>query len=208
MGLECHQQRPHMKTKRALTVLAVASATIAAVRLLVLFAESWTLVRAERAADNELLNLCRREENAAASAKFRAACLSARSDSAAPLLLKALLKSVSSIFADFAEAFSSPTKLALLVLFTISGLSAPLLKFVLKTFAAGMRVGGKEDESDSEDEQDRRVLVLAAPSAPFGPLHRMRRKLTQRKQPAVLRADVEEDDGEPTHGERMVRIPI
>lgn len=182
------------RTKRALATLGVISTGLALVRVVVLFAESWAVVRSERNADSHLLSLCAREEGVSTSSKFRNACLAARHDTAAPLVLKALLRAFTTLFTDFVEAFSSPTKIVLLVLFVLSGLSAPLLKFGLKTFAAGLKAGsGKEDESDS-DEEDQRVLVLSAPT-PYSRFDvRKHLKLTHRATP-VLRADIDECDG-------------
>lgn len=182
------------RTKRALAALGVISTGLALVRVVVLFTESWVVVRSERNADHALLSLCAREEGVSTSSKFRNACLAARHDTAAPLLLKAMLRAFSTLFTDFVEAFSSPTKIVLLVMFVLSGLSAPLLKFALKTFAAGLKAGGGKEESDSEDEEDKRVLVLTAPSPVSRFDVRKHLKLTHRATP-VLRAEVDEIDG-------------
>ena len=148
------------KAKHLLRILGAASIAIAVIRVLVLFSESYSIVASERASDQSLINLCRNEELAAsASSKFRGACMSARADAASPVLLKALLRSVHTAFTDFAEAFSSPFKICILVLFILSGLSAPLIKAVSKTFLAGLS-SSKTHESDSEDDEAPPMLVL------------------------------------------------
>lgn len=157
------------KTTRAFQAVGACCIALSVVRVLVLFSESYSLVRAERTADAQLLRVCHEQEAAAsASAKFRGACLAARSDSAAPVLLKALLRAVHTAFTDFVEAFSSPTKIVILVLFILSGLSAPVVKMLVKTFAAGMAAGGrtgKDHESDSDSEEETpKFLMLSSPT--------------------------------------------
>jgi len=157
------------KTKRAIQIVGAASLGLTAVRILVLFSESYSLVRAERTSDQSLIELCRREDAAAsASAKFRSACLSARAASASPIIFKALLRAVHTAFADFCECFSSPTKIGLLILFVLSGISAPIVKALAKTFVAGLSVTGsplgygKEHLSDDSDDDvdSTRMIVL------------------------------------------------
>lgn len=186
------------KTKRAIQIVGMLSVGLAAVRVLVLFSESYTLVKAERTSDHSLIDLCRREEAAAsASAKFRSACMSARAESASPILFKALLRAVHTAFTDFVEAFSSPTKIALLVLFVISGLSAPIIKMLAKTFVAGLSVTGdptgygKEHLSDSDDDETR-LLVLKQPGRDGRRVSWGRRRA--QRVPPLLITEVEADD--------------
>lgn len=156
------------KTTRAFQTVGACCITLSVVRVLVLFSESYSLVRSERTADAQLLRVCQEQEAAAsASVKFRSACLAARSDSAAPVLFKALLRAVHTAFSDFVEAFSSPTKLLILILFVLSGLSAPIIKVLAKTFAAGLAAGGKNKDhgSDSDSDEDTpRLLMLTSPT--------------------------------------------
>jgi hypothetical protein len=189
-------------TKRAFQVVGVCCVTISVIRVLVLFSESYSLVRAERAADAQLLNVCREQEAAAsASAKFRSACLAARSDSAAPVLLKALLRAVHTAFTDFIESFNSPTKIIILVLFVLSGLSAPVIKVVAKTFLAGLAAGGKGgkdhgSDSDSDDEGTPRILMLASPTsyAKANGFAQLTRRIVRRA-PSVGRVEELDEDG-------------
>ena len=56
--------------------------------------EAMATVRDERSQDYELLDICQRGE-ARGSAKMRAACLQAQADRASPLMLKAIVRAVS-----------------------------------------------------------------------------------------------------------------
>ena len=100
-------------------------------RFVVLFCESWSVVSHERQSDLELIKLC---ENGAASEseKFRLLCLKARSEQASPVLFKAIIHVVKTAWIDFCESFNSPSKIALLVLFCISGLALPIVRLVAK----------------------------------------------------------------------------
>jgi len=148
---------PSNRGFRRLASLAVtASATISAVRVLVLFFESYSRVSAERSADAKLLQLCRAEESAAASAKFAEACVAARADGAAPIMLKSLLAACSTVFTDTVELFNSPTRVAVVILLVLSGVSAPLFKLLLTTLVAGMRT--RQDEED--DEEERTIVTI------------------------------------------------
>ena len=150
----------------------LVTSLLTAARFLVLFAESYSLVSSERAADVDLLKLCSAGA-AADSTKFRALCLKARSESAAPLILKALLKSFKTAFADFSESFNSPSRVAMLVLFCLSGLALPIVKAASKL--ATMHFGPKcerlvdavhgvrfadSDEDDDHQASNRHVVVL------------------------------------------------
>ena len=160
------------KFKRVLSFVGAVSLFLSAVRVLVLFSEAYSLVSAERASDSELLRICKdQEQTAISSTKLRGACLQARTDSAAPLVLKALLKAVGTLFSDFAELFSSPTRVVVLLLFVVSGLGAPVVGLLLKTFLAGLRVtsgpfkkdhGSDDDDSDDEHQQRQLTVVVGS----------------------------------------------
>lgn len=102
-------------------------------RFIVLFCESYSVVRLERQADIDLIELCGAGA-AKDSHKFRAACMQARSEQAAPVLLKAILKSIRTAFVDFVECFNSPSRIVVLILFCLSGLALPIVK-ALSTLA-------------------------------------------------------------------------
>ena len=182
------------KVKRALSLIGAASLFLSAIRILVLFSESYSLVSAERASDSELLRICKEQESTAiSSSKLRGACLQARTDSAAPLVFKALLKAVSTLFSDFSELFSSPTRILVQVMFVISGLGAPIVGLLLKTFLAGLRVtsGSKDhdsDDSDSEAELRQLTLVVGPEWGGDHSKQNLRRRLRQDGAHALSRA--------------------
>jgi len=109
--------------------LLFITASLALVRIIVLFSESYSVVRSERLADDQLIELCSRGV-AAESDKFRTLCLQARAERAAPLVFKALLRAIRTAFSDFAEQFNSPSRIAILLLFCLSGLALPIVKMV------------------------------------------------------------------------------
>ena len=121
-------------------------------RLLVLVLESWTAVRAERANDEHLVQLCR-EGAAQESARMRSACLAAQAERASPVLLKAVLRAFKTAFNDFADSMSSPTRVILLILFVLSGIAAPVVRAVVDVM-----VGGHEKVDEQQGAQH--VVVL------------------------------------------------
>jgi hypothetical protein len=197
------------KFKRVFAFIGAVSLFLSVIRIAVLFIEAYSLVAVERLSDTQLLKICREQESAAiASSKLRGACLSARTDSAAQLVFKALLKAVATLFADFAELFSSPTRVVVLILFVVSGLGAPVVTLAFRTFLAGLKAtSGKDHESDDDsDVEDMRQLTLVVnpgiqellgKGAPdrHGLLHR-------RRAPTVAR--VESDDEADSHGFRSM----
>lgn len=105
-----------MTTKQAMAVFGGLCTVVSFARVAVSFLEALAAVRDERNQDAELLDLCS-QGSARASAKMRQACLQAQADRASPILLKAVLRAVTTAFEDFSEAVSSPGKVAILVLF-------------------------------------------------------------------------------------------
>jgi hypothetical protein len=149
--------------KRFASLFVTLSATVSVVRVLVLFFESYSRVSADRFSDAKLLDLCRAEESAAASRKFQEACVAARSDSAAPILLKSLLHACNTVMFDTAELFNSPTRIAIMLLFMISGASAPFVRFLFTTLVAGLRTRQETEEDEEEEEGSRATLVCIDP---------------------------------------------
>jgi hypothetical protein len=111
--------------KRCVALIGILLAIISFSRVAVLFLEALTEVRSERLQDSELLELCK-QGAARGSMKMRAACLQAQADRASPVVLKAILRAVSTAFADFSESVSSPGKLMVVVLFVLSSLFLPI----------------------------------------------------------------------------------
>lgn len=189
------------KPRGPVQALAALGLALSLIRFSVLFVESYSIVSSERAADYDLLRLCSAGA-AADSSKFRSLCLSARADSAAPLLFKAILKSLKTAVHDFFEAFNSPTKIALLLLFCISGLALPVVKAVttLATQHLGKdplaRLHGLH-LSDDEDEPTRdqcRVVVLngATNGSTWSRLNRRLRRLPKRRDDLLTIKDEDE----------------
>ena len=130
--------RKASKPKRVLALVGSLCSLLTVARVVVLFVESWSAVASEREADSELMQMCD-VGTAAQSADFRALCVRKRADRASPVLLKALLRACSTAFADFCELFSSWTKVALLVLFCLTGIAAPVVKALAALFTAHLR---------------------------------------------------------------------
>lgn len=143
--------------KRLASYAVSVSLLISSVRVFVLFCESYSRVSAERSADARLLQLCRDEESAAASEKFMSACIQARAAGASPILLKSLLRACETVVMDTVELFSSPTRVVVIVLLILSGVSAPLFRFLFLTLVAGLRTQKEEEE---EEEEQRTIIKI------------------------------------------------
>jgi len=141
------------------------STSLVFVRVFVLFCESYSTVHSERISDDQLLELCSRGA-ASESAKFRQLCLQAKSDRAAPLLFKAILKAIRTTFSEFAESFNSPARIAMLLLFCLSGLALPVVKTVTSLATAYLgpdsrgRIRGKMHMHEDDDQEACEVVVL------------------------------------------------
>ena len=98
--------------------------------------------------------------DATAAPDLRALCLRKRAERAAPILLKAVLRAVTTAFTEFCEVFSSPSRVALLILFSITGIAAPIVKALAALFIQSIkkrrmrRSGAKYVTSDSEDSDE------------------------------------------------------
>jgi len=162
--------------KKTLALVSLAITALSAIRVVVCVAESYSAVAQERQQDVELMKLCD-AGNAGASADFRALCLKKRSERAAPIFLKALLRAVTSAFTDFCEAFGSTSRIMLLVLFCITGVSAPIAKALAAIFVQNLRRRRQrrqqvESESDSdEDDEAQTGFQVIDVGARFDPRH-------------------------------------
>jgi hypothetical protein len=126
-------------------------------RVAVHFLESVATVRDDRAADEELLELCRTGA-ARGSVKMREACLKAQRDRASPLVLKALVRAVSTAWFEFYEAVGTPFGFASILLFLLSSLVLPTLPW-LRVLLSACAIDD-EDQADGDDEE-KHVIVLA-----------------------------------------------
>lgn len=162
---------------------SIVSVSLFVTRFVVLFAESWSIVRSERAADANLLNMCS-QGVADESQKFRSLCIQARAEQAAPLLLKATLRAIKTAFSDFLETFHSPSRVALLVLFCVSGLALPVVKAASTVLASHLRpdvldgLHGLKFKDDDDDQEACSVVVLEGGGR--GNVYERLRRLPQR----------------------------
>lgn len=179
-----------MRLRHTIPGIIAVSATLSLVRVAVLFAESWAAVRAERVGDAALLQICE-EQTLASSDKFRNACLAARADSAAPVLLKTLMRAVHTAFTDFCEAFNTPSRLCLLILFLLSGVSAPIVKSIVTTLLRGATA--KDSDCDT-DQESTRVIFVGSPGfqTKQSPWARLRHRVRSHSTSSI--AEVESDD--------------
>ena len=170
-----------LRPPRVATWFAAVSTLLAVARFLVLFCESFSIVRSERNADIDLIELCSAGA-AKDSDKFRNVCMKARSEQAAPLLLKAILRAIRTGFSDFTECFNSPARVVLLAIFCLSGLALPVVK-ALSTIAttyfgqnALARAHGLDFSDDDYIEQPSSVVVIdtAAPKLISNAMSRLR----------------------------------
>ena len=145
--------------KRVLKMVGAGLTLLTFARATCLLVESYSAVWAERHADLDLMELCDSGQ-AAQAPDFRALCLKKRSERAAPVVLKALTRAVVVAFTEFCEVFSSPSRIILLVFFSLTGIAAPVIKALCKLCVQNLktrrqrRSGAKYATSDSESESD------------------------------------------------------
>ncbi|MBE36472.1 MAG: hypothetical protein CMI16_13100 [Opitutaceae bacterium] len=138
-------------------------AVISFSRVAVLFLESLSVVREERNADYDLLELCR-SGSAKASPKMRTACLQANAERASPVVLKAIVRAVSTTFREFADSVSSPFGFATVALFVISSLVLPVIPMI-KAITGTWRGGRIQElhrdlDYDSDDLETHQHVVM------------------------------------------------
>ena len=199
--------------RRAVAMVASAASLLAFARVAVLVLESYSAVRGERLADEELMRMCRAQA-AQGSADFRALCLKKRAEQASPVVFKALLRACASAFSDFAESMSSPTKVLLLILFCFTGVAAPVVKAVSTLLVDNLKQRRRRwcrkdkhsdsDDSDNEDGHRHSEVVTVSsgpdPAARWGrSLRRSVRRLRARGpralcEPSTFVTDEDEDE--------------
>ena len=172
--------------KRVLKMVGAGLTLLTFARATCLLVESYSAVYAERHADLDLMTLCDSGQ-AAQAPDFRALCLKKRSERAAPVVLKALTRAVVVAFTEFCEVFSSPSRIILLVFFSLTGIAAPVIKALCKLFVQNLksrslrRSSAKYATSDSESESDEegkhfQVVDMSARPA-YGTRQRMQLQL-------------------------------
>ena len=147
--------------KRVFGLITATLTFLTFARIVVCLVEAYSAVRHERYEDEGLMRLCNDPTSeAAVSPDMRALCLRKRAERAAPIVFKAVLRAVTTAFTEFCEVFSSPSRVALLVLFSITGIAAPVVKALVALFVQSLRRrrlkrnGAKYATSDSEDTDD------------------------------------------------------
>ena len=160
--------------RRVSAVVTVVLAVISFSRVAVLFLEATAVVQDERASDDELLQLCR---NGAArgSTKMRSACLQAQSDRASPLLLKAVVRAVSTAWTEFYDAVSTWSGLAAVLGFVLISLVMPIVPWAR---AIASCVNGIDEHVRDEDVESNHIVVVANGGADFVPKGLLRRRLS------------------------------
>jgi len=189
---------------------SIISVCLFVTRFVVLFAESWSIVRSERSADANLLNMCS-QGVADESQKFRSLCIQARAEQAAPLLLKATLRAIKTAFSDFLETFHSPSRIALLVLFCVSGLALPVVKAASTVLASHLKpevLDGLHGLKFKDDDDQEACSVVVLEGGGRGNMYERLRRLPQRMArrrsmaaaPTLSFVEEEEYDGKVVHG--------
>jgi hypothetical protein len=145
--------RRKLGTKGAFGLASMAIAAVGVCRVAVLYLEAVSAVRADRQADLELLELCA-SGHARGSPKMREACLKAQAERAAPIVLKALMRSCSIAWREFLVHTGSPFKLFLVLLCVLSAFVVPVMPMlrVLCGVLAGSSAKNRDSDSESDDE--------------------------------------------------------
>lgn len=147
--------------KKVVALITAALTFLTFARIVVCLVEAYVAVRSERLADEGLMRMCNDPtQEASAAPDFRTLCLRKRAERAAPIVLKAVLRAVTTAFSEFCEVFSSPSRVALLVLFSITGIAAPVVKALAALFVQNLkqrrmrRQSAKYVTSDSEESDE------------------------------------------------------
>ena len=173
--------------KKVFAMITAALTFLTFARIVVCLVEAYSHVRAERLADAGLMKTCENGGGAELSPDFRALCLKKRSEQAAPIVLKAVLRAVVVAFTEFCEVFSSPSRIILLVFFSITGIAAPVIKALCKVCVHNLqsrrlrnaqKYATSDSESDSDDERGKHFqIVNMGPREDIGPRQRMQLQL-------------------------------
>lgn len=148
------------RVRSLLSMLGVLATAFSAVRGLVLFLESFSIVSSQYAADRQLLRICE-ESGSIGSDKLAAACSAARADSASPLILRAALRAASTALHETLDLASSPMKFVCLLFLMLSFSGSPVVKTMfsrtrtrMSDMRARLRIGHRTNGHESSDEDD------------------------------------------------------
>ena len=165
---------PRVTSKRLVAWVTTALAIISFSRVAVLFLESLSVVREERNADYDLLELCRSGVGKQ-SPKMRTACLQANAERASPVILKAIVRAVSTTFREFAESVNSPFGFATVALFVLSSLVLPVVPMIRALTGAwrtnrSLQELHRDLDYESDDIEERHVVFI--PNGATKPIRR------------------------------------
>jgi hypothetical protein len=158
--------------KRVFAMITAGMTFLTFARIVVCLVEAYVAVRSERMHDEGLMQLCNDPTSEAAAAPdLRALCLRKRAERAAPIALKAVLRAVTTAFSEFCEVFSSPSRVALLVMFSITGIAAPIVKALAALFVQNLKkrrlkqtakyATSDSDDSDGDSEGHYQVVEIS-----------------------------------------------
>jgi hypothetical protein len=189
--------------KKLFAWTSVVLAIISFSRVMVLFLEAMATVRDERSQDYELLDICSRGE-ARGSAKMRAACLQAQADRASPLVLKAIVKAVSTAWREFSESVATPFGFATMILFILSSLMLPVIPWLkaILTAWAGDDDEWQDDHRDSDLEHH--VVVLNGDTSWMPAKPGVRKRMARRLMGSQQRVRINGSNGFHIPGEPVI----
>ena len=177
--------------KKVVAMITMGLTFLTFARVVVCLVEAYSEVRHERLADEGLMRLCNDPTSEATAAPdMRALCLRKRAERAAPIVLKAVLRAVTTAFSEFCEVFSSPSRVALLVLFSITGIAAPVVKALAALFVQNLKrrrqrrqsakyVTSDSEESDGDEDNDGHYQVVEiSPRHSYNTRKSLMRRLT------------------------------
>lgn len=165
--------------KRLFGWISMVLMFISFTRVLVLFLEAMATVSDERSQDSELLDLCK-SGTARGSPKLRSACLQAQADRASPLVLKAVVRAVSTAWREFSESVATPFGFATMVLFILSSLLLPVVPWIKAILTAW--AGDDEDLQDLHRDSDleHHIVVLNGDQTFLPARANMRKRMARR----------------------------
>ena len=186
--------------KRVFAFITAGLTFLTFARVVVCLVEAYVAVRSERMHDEGLMQLCNDPTSEATAAPdLRALCLRKRAERAAPIVLKAVLRAVTTAFSEFCEVFSSPSRIALLIMFSITGIAAPIVKALAALFVQNIkrrrlkRSGAKYVTSDSEDsdeeggeEEGHYQVVEISPRHSYNTRKSLMRRLTMPRMTSLI----------------------
>jgi hypothetical protein len=165
--------------KRLFAWISLILTVVSFSRVAVLFLEAMATVRDERNADTELLEICARGD-ARGSVKMRTACLQAQADRASPIVLKAVVRAVSTAWREFSDSVATPFGFATMVLFVISSLLLPVIPWIRAVLTAW---AGDEDEyqdNHRDGDLEHHVVVLTGDQSWMPMKAGMRKRMARR----------------------------